>query len=167
MNRTRSASDARAARREAKLPPTIQLNAAGWAALFGPSALLGAGIGWLAGRRGTSAGMGAAVGALTGLAAARAADEVRRRNAMVSLTVDEADQALDLMQSVRKAGVQVEMVKAPSAPPVEPMPSGWARAHGFALRYRHKDHRRVREALGRGNPRPDPSEPRGHVTPTR
>ncbi len=70
---------------------------------------------------------------------ARAIDEIRWRRGAVSVTVDEPDTALDLMQAVRERGVRADMVRADdSRHPV---------GRHYAVRYRAKDDRRVRAVL--------------------
>jgi len=126
---------------------TVSLNAAGAAAVLAPGAAAGASLGLLtkaspmrspSGKltRVLVLGIG---GAVTGLILARIADEQRWRNMMTSLRLDEPDEALDTMQAIRAAGVQADMIRAD------------ADAHpnfgGYALRYRHRDERRVRAVL--------------------
>ena len=122
---------------------TVSLNAVGTAAVLAPGAAAGAGLGLLTktapvGRltRVLVLGIG---GAVTGLILARIADEQRWRSMTTSLQLDEPDEALDLMQAIRAAGVQADMIRAD------------ADAHpdfgAYALRYRHRDERRVRAVL--------------------
>lgn len=126
---------------------TVRLNAAGTAAVLAPGAAAGAGLGLLT----RSAPVGSPTGkltrvlilgvggAVTGLILARIADEQRWRSLMTSLQLDEPDEALDLMQAIRAAGVDADMVRAD------------ADAHpdfgAYALRYRRRDERRVRAVL--------------------
>jgi len=126
---------------------TVSLNAAGAAAVLAPGAAAGASLGLLtkASPMGSPSGKLTRVlvlgigGAVTGLILARIADEQRWRNMMTSLRLDEPDEALDTMQAIRAAGVQADMIRAD------------ADAHpnfgGYALRYRHRDERRVRAVL--------------------
>ena len=126
---------------------TVSLNAAGAAAVLAPGAAAGARLGLLTKTSplGSPSGKLTRVlvlgigGAVTGLILARIADEQRWRNMMTSLRLDEPDEALDTMQAIRAAGVQADMIRAD------------ADAHpnfgGYALRYRHRDERRVRAVL--------------------
>jgi hypothetical protein len=70
---------------------------------------------------------------------ARIADEQRWRSMTTSLQLDEPDEALDLMQEIRAAGVEADMIRAD------------ADAHpdcgAYALRYRRRDEGRVRAVL--------------------
>ena len=120
----------------------VRLNALGWSAVLVPGALLGATTGYLMGGADHRAGrvtLGAAAGAATGFAAARLADEIRWRDSSVAIHVDESDEALDVMQAVRAAGVRADMSRA--ADPDDGAP-------GYEVRYRARDRRRVRAALG-------------------
>lgn len=126
---------------------TVSLNAAGAAAVLTPGAAAGASLGLLTktSPMGSPSGKLTRVlvlgigGAVTGLILARIADEQRWRNMMTSLQLDEPDEALDTMQAIRAAGVEADMIRAD------------AHAHadfgGYALRYRHRDERRVRAVL--------------------
>jgi uncharacterized protein YcfJ len=119
----------------------VRFNAIGWSAVLVPGAILGASTGYLMGgprRRAARVTLGAAAGAVSGLAAARIADEIRWREMSVTIRVDEPDQALDVMQAVRAAGVQADMSRAP-----DPEDGGL----GYEVRYRAKDQRRVRAVL--------------------
>jgi|GEM_PF-1495346 hypothetical protein len=126
---------------------TVSLNAVGAAAVLAPGAAAGAGLGLLtrtpptgspAGRltRVLVLGIG---GAVAGLILARIADEQRWRSMTTSLQLDEPDEALDLMQEIRAAGVEADMIRAD------------ADAHpdcgAYALRYRRRDEGRVRAVL--------------------
>ena len=126
---------------------TVQLNAAGTAAVLAPGALAGAGLGLLTSLRTVAPpsksltrvlilGVG---GAVTGLILARIADEQRWRGSSTSLQLDEPDEALDLMQAIRAAGVEADMIKADAD--VDPDSAA------YALRYRRKDEGRVRAVL--------------------
>ncbi len=119
-----------------------RLGVVGWTALLAPGALAGAGVGLVAGRGRAHIGRLAASvagGAACGVLIARGIDEVRWRRSAVSLSVDEPDAALDLMQAVRAEGVRADMVRAdnPNSAP------GHSRG-AYALRYRAKEDRRVR-----------------------
>lgn len=121
----------------------VRLNAAGWSAVLVPGAVLGAAIGALVGsaaRRPLRVALCGAAGAAAGLAAARVADEIRWRDTPVTLHIDEPDEALDVMQAVRAAGVRADMVRAPDRDPDEG-------ALGYQVRYRARDERRVRAVL--------------------
>ncbi len=126
---------------------TVSLNAAGAAAVLTPGAAAGASLGLLTktSPMGSPSGKLTRVlvlgigGAVTGLILARIADEQRWRNMMTSLQLDEPDEALDTMQAIRAAGVEADMIRA----------DDHARPNlgGYALRYRHRDERRVRAVL--------------------
>ena len=128
---------------------TVRLNAAGTAAVLAPGAVAGAGLGLLTSPRTSPTGspsrnltrvliLGVG-GALTGLILARIEDERRWRGMMATWQLDEPDEVLDLMQAIRAAGVEAEMIRADE------------HAHpdlgGYALRYRARDEPRVRALL--------------------
>jgi hypothetical protein len=128
---------------------TVRLNAAGTAAVLAPGALAGAGLGLLTSPTTPSTGsptrnltrvliLGVG-GALTGLILARVADERRWRGMMTTWQLDEPDEVLDLMQAIRAAGVEAEMIRADE------------HAHpdlgAYALRYRARDEPRVRALM--------------------
>ncbi len=142
-----SAFSGRAAALRPHLPAVgfrgVKLNVAGWAAVLVPGATVGAVVGALVGgsaRRALRVALGGVAGAAAGLAAARLADEIRWRDTPVTLHIDEPDEALDVMQAVRAAGVQADMVRAPDRDPEEG-------ALGYQVRYRARDERRVRAVL--------------------
>ena len=126
---------------------TVSLNAAGAAVVLAPGAATGAGLALLT----RTSAMGSPTGkltrvlvlgiggAVTGLILARIADEQRWRSMTTSLQLDEPDESLDLMQAVRAAGVEADMIRAD------------ADAHpdfgAYALRYRRRDEGRVRAVL--------------------
>ena len=114
------------------------LGVTGWAALLVPGAAAGAGVAVAggAGRPGpVRVAALSAAGAVGAVVVARVVSEVRWRRSDVSLQVTEPDEALDLLQAVRAEGVQADMVRADRL----------ANAPAYALRYRAKDDRRVRQ----------------------
>ncbi len=130
---------------------TVRLNAAGTAAVLAPGALAGAGLGLLTSVRTATSpsksltrvlilGVG---GAVTGLILARIADEQRWRGSSTSLQLDEPDEALDLMQAIRAAGVEADMIRADA----DARADAHADFGAYALRYRRKDEGRVRAVL--------------------
>lgn len=122
---------------------TVRFNLAGRLAVLVPGGLLGAGIGMLSRTLGSRNPRRVLVlgvaGAVTGLLLARIADQHRWRGSVTSLQLDEPDEALDLMQAIRAAGVDADMIKVDD------------HAHpdlgGFVLRYHARDGRRVRAVL--------------------
>lgn len=117
-----------------------RLDITGWAALLGPGALLGAGVAFVTahGRPGPARlGVLTAAGAAGAVLVARGVSEVRWRRSDVSLQVAEPDEALDLLQAVRAEGVQADMVRADHL----------LNTPAYALRYRAKDDRRVRQVF--------------------
>ena len=129
---------------------TVRLNAVGAAAVLAPGAAAGAGFGLLTRTAPESSPTGRLTrllvlgigGAVTGLILARIADEQRWRNMTTSLQLDEPDEALDMMQAIRAAGVEADMIRADADAHPE--------VGGYALRYRHRDERRVRAVLAGG-----------------
>ena len=120
----------------------VRLNPAVRSALLVPGGAAGAGLGLF-----TSGSprigrvlVGMAAGAVAGLLIVRGVDEARRRRmAMTALQLDEPDDALDLMQAVRAAGVDADMVRRDDL----------SRASGVAylLRYHTRDEPRVQAVL--------------------
>ena len=118
----------------------VGLNVSGWAALLGPGALAGAGVALVSakGRPGPArVTVLTAAGAVSAVLLARGVNEVRWRRSDVSLQVAEPDEALDLLQAVRAEGVQVDMIRADRL----------LNTPAYALRYRAKDDRRVRQVF--------------------
>lgn len=120
----------------------IQLNSVGRLALLVPGGLAGVGLGLFAsGSRSIGRVLvGIAAGAVTGLLIVRGVDEARRRRMdMTALQLEEPDDALDLMQAVRAAGVDADVVRQDDLS----SESGVA----YLLRYHTRDEPRVQAVL--------------------
>ncbi len=112
----------------------------GWVAVLAPGAVAGLVIAATAERTGIGRLVGAAAaGAVAGMALARVVDEIHWRRSAVCIELAEPDAVLDLLQAVRAQGVHADMIRAPDAPD--------GTRHGYALRYRARDDRRVRAVL--------------------